>query len=159
MESYGIYIGCVYTYKEKYCHNKEEANGKTIQSVITVVWNRTVYTQDVYILTRRNIVTTHPVALDMIQSNIGSERVTMWEYCGHSMQNVICRIYVDRQDSSGFRNCSSFSQRWRVDWLDDKDTRVQLGTSLGSFTRPATECGRILYDREACYGLFKIGRW
>ena len=33
----------------------------------------------------KNIVTTHPVALDMIQSNIGSERVTMWEYYGHSM--------------------------------------------------------------------------
>ena len=22
---------------------------------------------------------------DMIQSNVGSERVTIWEYCGHSM--------------------------------------------------------------------------
>ena len=36
---------------------------------------------------------------------------------------------------------------------------MQLGTSLGSFTRPTIECGRILYDREACYGFFKIGRW
>ena len=43
--------------------------------------------------------------------------------------------------------------------MDDKDTRMQLGTSLGSFTRPTIECGRILYEREACYGFFKIGRW
>ena len=43
--------------------------------------------------------------------------------------------------------------------MDDKDVMMQLGILLSSFTRPAIECGRILYDREACYGFFKIGRW
>ena len=44
-----------------------------------------IYVGYIYTYEGKNIVTTHPVALDMIQNNIGSERVTMWEYCGHSM--------------------------------------------------------------------------
>ena len=46
----------------------------------------TTYTYDTYTYYKIDISITHPVILDMIQSRIGSERVTIWEYleCVHS---------------------------------------------------------------------------